>query len=229
MIKSIRLRNFKSFRDVTVDLERITVLVGRGGTGKSNFVGAIAFLRDRLLRRAKPFKGGDGLGKLLCATAESTGDGKRPMIEFEIHFELPGHDGEYTYCLAVSSHHPHLHAEKEGFFHDGVAIFARDGDKWSTKPAVSPIPALQGLTLGLAGGIPEVGFAYVILTAGIGCYDFRGSVLQPGEKGQRHGNGAGLRDDASNFLECLEPQLEALREQLETTGELLTVDPARLA
>lgn len=41
MIEQITVRNFKSIRSVTVNLEPVTVLIGRSGTGKSNFLGAI--------------------------------------------------------------------------------------------------------------------------------------------------------------------------------------------
>ena len=49
MLKRVHVRNFKSLGDVTVDLEPVTVLIGRSGTGKTNFVEALRFLRDSLL------------------------------------------------------------------------------------------------------------------------------------------------------------------------------------
>ena len=60
MIKRIKIRDFKSIRDLDVDLGPITVLVGRSGTGKSNFVQAIRFLRNLLLntREAINHEGG---------------------------------------------------------------------------------------------------------------------------------------------------------------------------
>ena len=51
MIKQVRIQNFRSLADVTVDLEPLTVLIGRSGTGKSNFVEAIRFLRNGLNAR----------------------------------------------------------------------------------------------------------------------------------------------------------------------------------
>ena len=52
MIHQIRIQNFKSLRDVTVDLSPVTVFVGKSGTGKTNFASAIRFLRDYLGGRA---------------------------------------------------------------------------------------------------------------------------------------------------------------------------------
>lgn len=48
MIKHIHIRNFRSLADVSVDLHPLTVLIGRSGTGKSNFVQAIRCLRNLL-------------------------------------------------------------------------------------------------------------------------------------------------------------------------------------
>jgi len=48
MIHCIRIQNFKSLRDVTVDLSPVTVFIGKSGTGKTNFASAIRFLRDYL-------------------------------------------------------------------------------------------------------------------------------------------------------------------------------------
>ena len=48
MITRIRIQNYRSLIDVDVKLEPLTVLIGRSGTGKSNFVGAIRALRDLL-------------------------------------------------------------------------------------------------------------------------------------------------------------------------------------
>lgn len=59
MIKSIHIQNFKSLRDVTVNLGPLTVLIGRSGTGKSNFVQAIRFLRDYLTHRNFNFLQGE--------------------------------------------------------------------------------------------------------------------------------------------------------------------------
>ena len=46
MIRRFRVQNFKSLIDVTVDLSPVTVLVGKSGTGKSNFVQALRWLRQ---------------------------------------------------------------------------------------------------------------------------------------------------------------------------------------
>jgi len=46
MIKSIWIEHFKSLSHVSLSLEDVSVIVGGNSTGKSNFIDAIAFLRD---------------------------------------------------------------------------------------------------------------------------------------------------------------------------------------
>jgi len=45
-IKTIRVKNFKSFKDVEVHLGNFNVLIGANASGKSNFIQIIQFLRD---------------------------------------------------------------------------------------------------------------------------------------------------------------------------------------
>src|SRR5271168_2843994 len=41
MIHKVQIRNFKSLRDVSIDLERFTVFVGANGSGKTSVLEAI--------------------------------------------------------------------------------------------------------------------------------------------------------------------------------------------
>ncbi len=45
-INRIKLKNFKSFKDLDVELSKMNILVGANASGKSNFIQAIKFLRD---------------------------------------------------------------------------------------------------------------------------------------------------------------------------------------
>ena len=47
-ISRVRIRNYKSIGDCDVELGRLTILVGRNGSGKSNFLDALRFVFDGL-------------------------------------------------------------------------------------------------------------------------------------------------------------------------------------
>ena len=43
MVREIKIQNYKSVQDLTLELGRINVLIGANGCGKSNILEAIAF------------------------------------------------------------------------------------------------------------------------------------------------------------------------------------------
>ena len=58
MIRKVRVENYKSIADLTLDLGRITVLIGANGSGKTNILEAIALVsaaeqNKRSLRSSK--------------------------------------------------------------------------------------------------------------------------------------------------------------------------------
>ncbi len=89
MIERITIQNFKSIDRVSVELSPVTVLVGRSGTGKSNFVQAVRCLRDLLTKGQIP------------NFAEY-----RPSFEFsgptrfDIELRVPGY-GKLRYMVAI--------------------------------------------------------------------------------------------------------------------------------
>jgi len=46
MIKKIRVKNFKSFKDLELNLGNLNILIGANASGKSNFIQIFKFLRD---------------------------------------------------------------------------------------------------------------------------------------------------------------------------------------
>jgi predicted ATPase len=97
MFKTIKIRNFKSLGDVTVNLDPVTVLIGPTGTGKSNFVEALRFLREYLLLRNEAAiiqRSYGGWQQLVCATAD------RPItLDFSLQFDAPGLGVTFHYDL----------------------------------------------------------------------------------------------------------------------------------
>src|SRR6266699_2715736 len=96
MIKRIHITNFKSLQDVSVELDPVTVLIGRSGSGKSNFVEAIRWLRDYLtLRNEHALQQGRGNWQtIMSATAP------QPMtISFALAFDAPGLTEDFQFEL----------------------------------------------------------------------------------------------------------------------------------
>jgi len=61
VIKKLRVKNFKSFKDVEVELGKFNVVIGANASGKSNFVQIFKFLRDIVkegLENAISYQGG---------------------------------------------------------------------------------------------------------------------------------------------------------------------------
>jgi predicted ATPase len=45
-LRRVRMRGYKSIAFCDVDLQPLTILVGRNASGKSNFIDGLSFLRD---------------------------------------------------------------------------------------------------------------------------------------------------------------------------------------
>src|ERR1700712_3712224 len=82
-LRRVRIRNYKSIAFCDVTLEPLTVLVGRNGSGKSNFLDALAFLRDAVtLGVPEAVERRGSWTDVQCQTAELD------PIEFDIEFGL---------------------------------------------------------------------------------------------------------------------------------------------
>src|SRR6266540_6452621 len=96
MIKHVRITNFKSLGDVSLQLDPVTVLIGRSGTGKSNCVAAFRFLRDYLLRGETALSDHGGWEQVGCATAMQS-PLSPPTLAFAVTFCVEGIGGDYYY------------------------------------------------------------------------------------------------------------------------------------
>ena len=98
-IESIRLKNFKSFKDAHMkDIPKFCVVVGANGTGKSNLFNVFAFLREAL---------GSNVNTALVKLGGSRGfaevlsRGAKGNIEIEIKFREHDTSPLVTYFLSV--------------------------------------------------------------------------------------------------------------------------------
>lgn len=110
-IESIKVRNYRSLADVEVHLEDLTVLVGENGSGKSNLVDVLRFVRDALtkgLDAAVNERG--GIRQLLYTGANSN------EIEIALVMAIDGQTATYEIILELIEPSDYLiHSEQLGF------------------------------------------------------------------------------------------------------------------
>nr|VFJ87816.1 MAG: Predicted ATPase [Candidatus Kentron sp. LFY] len=110
-IESIRLKNFKSFQDVTMrDIPRFCVLVGANGTGKSTLFKVFEFLKESLSGNIHTalVKLGGNRGFQEVRTRNATGN-----IEIELKFREKSDAPLVTYSLSIGEENDRPLVEQE--------------------------------------------------------------------------------------------------------------------
>ncbi len=54
MLQTVTIKNFRSLRDVTLNLQKVNLLIGPNNSGKTNFLKALAFLKEHYNQRIRP-------------------------------------------------------------------------------------------------------------------------------------------------------------------------------
>lgn len=112
-IRKLRLRNWKNFADVEVDIEDRVFLIGANASGKSNFLDVFRFLSDLAstgggFREAVGRRG--GVSALRCLAAR-----RNPDIEIHVELQSATDGARWEYDLAFSQDNrrrPVLHVER---------------------------------------------------------------------------------------------------------------------
>jgi hypothetical protein len=205
MIHEIRVQNFKSIQDVTVEFTPVTVLVGRSGTGKSNFVEAVRFLRDLLGGQSTGMGGGFGGGHVsteqirpLPKTDAST--------RFEICFSVQSVKQRYRYILDLGQSPMQGMVGEEKLTLGETVLFHQTAEPknkvvWTKEPRLVDVPQPGAIALGRMPSLSDVVVAYAALTEGIGCYTFSNSVMLDGAKNESRQSG--FADSGANYLETM--------------------------
>jgi predicted ATPase len=209
MIKRIKICDFKSIREIELKLDPVTVLVGRSGTGKSNLVQAIRFLRNVLLNQEQAINYEWGWQRI-----SPVGE-KAPKTSIEVVFSVPGEDRDYNYRIAFGMFpgYGSLKLQSERLVLGEENIFSRswspNGWAWPKAPdvAVMPHPA-DAPMLGSFPSLQKVVFAYAALSTGIGYYHFPSSTLDPARQPPEHQQQLlqaipGLSDNAANYRQIM--------------------------
>ena len=96
-VDSIRIRGFKSIRDLEVELRPVNVLIGANGSGKSNFIGAFSFLQEIRSGRLQTYviRAG-GADRVLHF-------GSRKTAKLSIHIQFENQRNQYEISLTPTA------------------------------------------------------------------------------------------------------------------------------
>ena len=156
-ITRVVLKNYKSIAACDVQLRPLTFLVGRNGSGKSNFLDALRFVADALnssLDHAIRDRGG-------INDVRRRSRGHPNHFSMRLEFTLPeGFTGHYAF--RISSRHPggyevqteECRIQNERCFTPG-AYFRVDNGTVDTSVKMAPAAAPDRLYLVNASGLPE--------------------------------------------------------------------------
>jgi predicted ATPase len=205
MLRRLTVQGFKSLENVCVEFGPVTVLVGRSGTGKTNFVTALRFLRNYLFFEPTILLQQFGDWQhLIPATRQ-----KSPMV-FEVVFDVKGIDALFEYRMILNEQGPHSPVSHESLRLGEECLFRQDDKKWRHEPQLVPVPQPGPPALGRIPAISEVVIAYTALTSGIGYHYFPATVLTA--KQSTTGAITGLQDDAGNYLQTLKELVSYLQD-----------------
>jgi len=141
VISRIKLKNWKNFRNVDVELRERIFLFGPNGSGKSNLLDVFRFMRDIVksgggLQKALHDRG--GLKKIRCLSAR-----RHTGVEMEFHFSQSferEENPEWVYCIGIEHEgkgSQRTLISKEEVWQDDIPILKRpDG---SHKPTWSKL------------------------------------------------------------------------------------------
>lgn len=156
-LRRVRIRNYKSIGKCDVELAGLTVLVGRNGSGKSNFLDALSFVVDSLqtsLDHAIKSRGG-----IDAVRRRSTGHPRNFAIELSL--ELPGfQSASYGFEIAAREQGGFIVKRERLRVMDAnrnttAEYETRDGDLERASATHMPPVSADRLYLVAAAGLPE--------------------------------------------------------------------------
>ena len=151
-IKRVILKNYKSIAACDVQLQPLTFLVGRNGSGKSNFLDALRFVADALnssLGHALRDRGG-----INDVRRRSRGHPNHFSIRLE--FALPeGSTGHYAFRIGTRSSGGYEVQKEQCRLHPDIYFQVDNGTVTHTSVKVTPAASTDRLYLVNASGLPE--------------------------------------------------------------------------
>jgi hypothetical protein len=200
-LREVRIRNFKSISKCAVSFRPVTLMVGRNGSGKSNFLDALRFVADGLqssLDYAIRQRGGiDNVRR------RSTGHPRNFAVEVVV--SLPGQQvATYAFELAARSNGG-FSVKRETLTVESAAglpaaHFVREDARVVSMSEKNVPPVLEDrLYLVNAAGLPEFRPVYDALLS-MGFYNLNPETMKEPQSPDARGRGAAWRDQCSGSV-----------------------------
>jgi predicted ATPase len=140
MLTKISIEGFKSIQKQTISLNKITVVIGANGAGKSNFVSFFKMLNCMLTRGLQQFIGKEGGAQSLL----HYGPKKTHVIAASLDLDIDKHQDTYEFTLAKAVQDTLIFAEEIAIFDgrkkefgsghkESVLSTERNQDNWVLK------------------------------------------------------------------------------------------------
>lgn len=220
-LRQVHIRNYKSIAEARVELGPLNVLVGSNGAGKSNFLDALAFVRDCLddsIELAFRNRGG-------IAAVRRMSEGHPFHIGLRLVLELPeGGSADYSFEIAAKPRERFRVAKERcvvrGLFVDDVLFEVENGEFTTEIPGIAPRLAPDRLALFAASGIEQFRpvFDYLINMRVYSIAPFRLREYQESDLGDV------LKRDGSNAAAVLRRMQDSAdgRERFERVEQLMS-------
>lgn len=155
VVQRLTVSNYRSLgRDVTVELEPLTVLVGPNGSGKSNVVDALSFVRDCMeMGLSGAIDGRNGIET--CRRWNRSHGGNPYNVLFRLELLLPAGPASYEFGLTGSTVAEYsIKSEKALVWsgHEKFELRVENGKLVAAADGLAPAVDDQNLALPLVGG-----------------------------------------------------------------------------
>ncbi len=223
ILKSIILKRFRSIPAEIVEFNNPTFLVGRNGSGKSNFCDAIDFLADAMSSSLQSVF--DRRGGIAVVRNRTAGKSYPPNLGLgALLGRLDGkiEHARYAFEVRATKNHGFEVLREQCVVHPegGAAVWFDRGPKTFRSNVQGLKPSLEPASLGLPVVGGESNFAPVLRTlAAMRAYSIEPAKLR---EPQDVDAGVGLRADGSNAASVLQEIGRHSSGDLGRIGELLT-------
>lgn len=220
-LQKLTLRNFRSIRNEAVTFTNPLFLVGRNGSGKSNFVDALAFISECMTTPLHSvIEQWGGLGRICHIQTPLDA----PSVYFRLDYQLGAkqeQQGAYAFALRITPQRnfvvalEYCNLDRAG---ENSVWFNRAENAFTTSiSGIQPVLSPQALAMPLLGGVQDLSAIYQSLAA------MRLYHIKPEQVSSIQGqtNATTLRADGSNITSVLLHLSKLKNRGFSRVGELL--------